>query len=125
MDIRVMGLTIHQEPQKARLVTMGQADKIIHDELTPEQAETLDAHIIAEQPAVATTDPPLEPSKPHRGRPKKMAQDKDLGDVSGVKTIRKDDPADQGAIGTGGANAPAQEKVPEKPAEGNKEGSDG
>jgi hypothetical protein len=51
-----------------------------------------------------------------------MAKDKDLSDVSGVKTIRKDDAGDQGAIGTGGVNAPAQEKVPEKPAEGNKEG---
>lgn len=42
-----------------------------------------------------------------------MAKDKDLSEV-GTKTIRKDDPGEQGAIGTHGANAPAQEKVPEK-----------
>src|SRR5687767_12579791 len=66
--------------------------------------------------------PPLEPRKPTRGRPKKMAKDKDLSHESGgPDVIRKDDAGEQGAIGTHGQNAPAQEKVPEKPAEGNKE----
>jgi hypothetical protein len=51
-----------------------------------------------------------------------MAKENDLGNA-GTRTIRKDDAGEKGAIGSHGVNAPAQEKVPEKPAEGNKEGN--
>ena len=113
-----MPFTIHEEPQKPHLVTMGQADKVIGT--TPSVAESFDAltssltsfqESLEKAAAVPVPDPPLEPVKPNRGRPKKMAKEKDLSEA-GTKTTREDDPGEQGAIGSHGVNAPAQEKVP-------------
>jgi hypothetical protein len=119
-----MMLTIHREEPKPRLVTMGQADKVIE---SPPAAVITGVERTAEYIAVEFTgaqrEQPPEPFKVTRGRPKKMAKDKDLDSTAGgPEVIRKDDAATQGAIGSHGVNAPAQEKVPEKPAEGNKEG---
>lgn len=115
MDTTVMGLTIHREPEKPRLVIMGQADKA----LEPAQSiENLSSSLETFQQAIEKAesspipDQTLEPKKSNRGRPKKMAKEKDLSET-GTKTIRQDDPGEQGAIGTHGVNAPAQEKVPE------------
>jgi predicted flap endonuclease-1-like 5' DNA nuclease len=126
-----MPFTIHTEPTKSRLVTMGQADKVIENpppnitsvadamrdmgESFENLASTLDTFQQNTEKAMAAAVPIPEspPEKPKRGRPKKMAKDKDLNDVSGVKTIREDDAGEQGAIGSHGVNAPAQEKVPE------------
>lgn len=97
-----MPFTIHTEPIKPRLVTMGQADKII----SPEPVEKTMAA------AVPIPVEPPESKKSNIGRPKKMAKEKDLSEV-GTKTIRQDDPGEQGAIGSHGQNAPAQTKVPQ------------
>ena len=133
MDTIVMGLTIHEEPRPDRLVTMGQADRVIErKEAEPlviqefnTADEVLDGYNEAAEKAMAAAvpipDSPPEPVRPNKGRPKKMAKDQDLS-KAGTKTIREDDPGEKGAIGSHGVNAPAQEKVPEKPAEGNKEG---
>lgn len=110
-----MGLTIHREQPKPRLVTMGQADRMVYEPLSTEQAETLDTHFAAGQ---AIPNQPLEPDQSNKGRTRKMAKDKDLSEA-GTKTIRKDDADEQGAVGTHGRNAPAQEKVPE--SKGDKE----
>lgn len=91
-------LTIHREPQPPKLIRMGHAPVVI------------------EPPQPVIPDAPPEPVKIEQGRKKKMAKDKDLEEV-GTKTIRKDDAGEQGAIGSHGTNAPAQEKVPEKSAE--------
>lgn len=103
-----MGLVIHETPQLPKLIRMGHAPEAIEPTLKEEGAET-----------VLVTQPP-EPVKNKRGRPKKMAKE-DLSNA-GTETIREDDPAEQGAIGTHGRNAPAQEKVPEQDAEQDKEG---
>lgn len=110
-----------------RLITLGQADQI----LAPESKAAAMPIPIVVQPAPAVlkkevSDPPpaIElPEKNKRGRPKKMA--KEDFERAGVKTIREDEPGDQGAIGSHGANAPAQEKVQAKPqgAENEKEKS--
>lgn len=50
-----------------------------------------------------------------------MAEEKKLGHETGVEKIKEEDAGTQGAVGSGGANAPAQEKVPEKPAGKDKE----
>jgi hypothetical protein len=109
-------LEIKRDEPKPRLVTMGQADTIIEP---PDVAESFDQvasslKIFQEniEKAAAIPDPPLEPKKQNRGRPKKMAKEKDLSEV-GTKTIREDDPGEQGAIGSHGENAPAQTKVPQ------------
>lgn len=93
-------LTIHREKQPDQLIRMGQAPVLLQPEPKPEP--------VKEQ----VQAPPIEQPKNTRGR-KKMA-DKNLEEV-GTKTIREDDPGTQGAIGSGGQNAPAQEKVPDKP----------
>lgn len=51
-----------------------------------------------------------------------MADEKKISDETGVKKISQDDAGTQGAIGSGGVNAPAQEKVPEKSKDTGKEG---
>jgi hypothetical protein len=93
----------------------------VHVEVAP---QTIDPPVEkAMAAAVPIPDAPLEPKTQNKRREKKMAKEKDLDSTAGgPEVIRKDDAGDQGAIGTGGRNAPAQEKVPEKPAEGNKEG---
>lgn len=98
-------MQIIRNPEPARLIRMGHAPEVIQPE-----PKAMAAAMPIPEPEV--TMPP-EPVKNKRGRPAKMAKDKDLSEV-GTKTIRKDDPGEQGAIGTHGANAPAQEKVPEK-----------
>lgn len=139
-------LTIHREEPKPRLVTMGQADRVINrldtdsdracgcecgicmrpvtmyrqhcDTCNQDHERWLESVSMQQEREIAPADPipddpPLEPVKPNRGRPKKMAKDKDLSDATGVKTIREDDPGEQGAIGSHGQNAPAQTKVPQ------------
>lgn len=113
-----------------RVITMGRADKPIEQPITapvvPVHAEVADGDLTPQtaerQETKAAEVPipdekPLVTPKPNRGRPKKMANDKKLDHESGgPETIRKDDAGEQGAIGTHGENAPAQEKVPEKSA---------
>lgn len=88
-------LTIHKENQPPRLIRLGHAPEVIEP-----------------VPVVVQVDSPPEPVKNTRGR-KKMA-DKKMTDETGVKKISEEDAGTQGAIGSGGVNAPAQEKVPDK-----------
>src|SRR5688572_231033 len=122
-------LEIKRDQPKPRIIQMGQAPRVIEMPVDPVHVSVTDARIIGdeielslalvdrphEQAAeVPIPDAPLEPRKPTRGRPKKMAKEKDLDHESGgPETIRKDDAGEQGAIGSHGENAPAQEKVPE------------
>lgn len=103
-----MLLQIHREKQPDRLIRMGHAPVVLQPEPEPEP--------VSEQ----VQAPPVEQTKSIKGR-KKMADKQNLDEV-GTKTIRKDDPGTKGAIGSGGQNAPAQEKVPETPQDTEKEG---
>jgi len=118
-------LEIKREELKPRLIQMGQAAREVGPALEnlgeslqhfQQSIETATAEPHATETAIPIPDSPLEPVKQNRGRPKKMAKEKepDHG-AGGPETIRKDDAGEQGAIGTHGKNAPAQEKVPEKP----------
>jgi hypothetical protein len=137
----VMPFEIIYNTPKPTIITMGQAPRPVEE---PQQATA--AAVPVPEPDVKTCelcnaqfhadriDPlclecragmelakvmtPLVQPKPNRGRPKKMATDKKLDHESGgPETIRKDDAGEQGAIGTHGENAPAQEKVPESSQE--------
>jgi len=110
-----MGLTIHREESKPRLVTMGQADQVIErpSPTTIISAERSVDGIAIEFTGVQREQPP-EPFKVTRGRPNKMAKETDLDSTAGgPEVIRKDDAGTQGAIGSHGVNAPAQSKVPQ------------
>jgi hypothetical protein len=107
-------LEIKRDEPKPRLIQMGQAaiDLPLPPKITS-AARTGDGEMVIEfESAKISDDPPHEPQKQNRGRPKKMAKEKDLSEV-GTKTIREDDPGEQGAIGSHGENAPAQTKVPQ------------
>ena len=67
-----------------RLITLGQADKVLAPDADNEQGRV------------------------------KMADEQKLKDETGIKKIAEEDAGTQGAIGSGGRNAPAQEKVPQK-----------
>lgn len=92
-----MTLIIHSTPDPGREIRVGYGRVVSN---------------VIESPV---STPITEPKK--RGRAK-MA-DKKLKDETGTETIRKDK-VEKGAIGSHGENAPAQEKVPEKP-EGDKD----
>lgn len=114
-----MPFTIHREPQPDRLIRMGHAPVVIEPEPKDIAAPIGDlASSLGRfnEAIEAATNPPPEPVKNKQGRPKKMAKENDFEEVE-TKTIRKDDAGEQGAIGSHGVNAPAQDKVPEKPAE--------
>lgn len=109
----------------SRIITMGRADKPIEQPVVvpvvPVHAEvTEDLTLRLVDPETAEVpipdEKPLAKPKPNRGRPKKMAKDKLDHESGGPETIREDDAGEQGAIGTHGENAPAQDKVPEKSA---------
>ena len=87
-----MTLTIHKEPYAPKLITMGKAAKV----LAPE-----------------TTD------KPSR-RVRKMAEEKKLGDETGVKKIHQEDAGKQGPVGTG-ADGQREPSAGEDVKIGNKE----
>lgn len=133
-----MALTIHRTPEPTRLIRLGHGAKTIEPEpiamaaampipekdlkhcdlcnaeFHADRVDPLCMDCRAGMELAKVTTPP-EPEKNKRGRPKTMAKE-DL-DKAGVKTIREDDPGEQGAIGSHGANAPAQEKVPDKSQE--------
>jgi hypothetical protein len=101
---------------------MGQADKVIEQGSQEIVIPVYPVHAeVGDDLTLRLIDPipnaPLEPQKPNTGRPKKMAKERDLSDVSGVKTIREDSASEQGAIGSHGENAPAQTKVPQSDAD--------
>lgn len=103
-----MTFTIINNPEPARLIRMGHAPEVIQPE-----------HKLTEpEPPPPVLEPEIQ-----RGR-KKMADEKKLDHETGVKKIREEDAGTQGAVGSGGVNAPAQEKTARQPQESeqNKEG---
>lgn len=95
-------MQIHRTPTPARLVRMGQAPVVIQPEPEPKP--------VMEE----VQSPPVAEPENKKGR-RKMADEKKLGRETGVKKISEEDAGTQGAIGSGGVNAPAQEKVPAQP----------
>jgi hypothetical protein len=83
---------IKREPEKPRVIRMGQAVQVIEPPV---------------EPIPQTEAPVIEKNK--QGR-KKMADKKLDHETGGPETIRKDDADEKGAIGSHGKNAPAQEK---------------
>jgi hypothetical protein len=61
----------------------------------------------------------IAPEPKPQGRQRKMEISKDWQDETEPKTIHEEDAGTQGAVGSNGENAPAQDKTPE--GEGNKE----
>lgn len=85
-----MGFIIHREKEHDRVITMGQASRVI----VPPVIET----------------PPPEPVKNKRGRTRKMEKDKEeMSSRSGVEVTREDDAGQQGAIGSHGEHASTEE----------------
>ena len=103
-----MAFTIHHKPEPTRIIRMGHAPVVIQPEKVTKEFSIEE---VREAVQVIAAAPPV-PVKNKRGRPK-MA-DKKITDETGIKKISEEDAGTQGAIGSGGVNAPAQEKVPDK-----------
>lgn len=120
-------MQIHRNPESAKLIRMGHAPEVIQPEPKDvgESIEDLSASLMTFQQsiehAVIDQPPVLEPEKNKRGRLRKMGEEKKLGHETGVEKIKEEDAGTQGAVGSGGVNAPAQDKVPEKPQGSDKE----
>ena len=89
-----MTFTIHKEPYVPRLITMGKAAKVLA---------------------------PKEVNKEIQ-RTKKMAEEKKLGEETGVKKIHQERADKQGPIGTGADKTPDTDVGGEDVKIGNKEG---
>lgn len=89
-----MGFFIHREREHDRVITMGQP-----------------ARTTVPEPVIETPPPVV---KQTQRRTRKMAKEKEeMNSGSGVETTRQDDASEQGAIGSHGQNAPAQDKQAE------------